>query len=351
MIVAVTGLMGSGKTAGAIKFALDDQAKYSKVFTNIQGFEYRSAILDNRWYPIDYNAFFEFLESEYRDFLTHNDDAVLVRNFSSYFEIPKDSIALLIIDECHNFFDRSKDFLVWFITYHRHLNLDVYMITQNVELLHRSYQKVIQEYRHFLPASRTLLPRFKYTVHIAYPYRSDTTLVSTHSLKKDPTVFELYSSGDAVRQSNVLYRYFAYIALGILATFGFFAYMTSSGNSDTSSFSASVDKPVVPAQSYREPIYKDDSKAFKSDTQLYRYLVKDGSDFDCGSHTIPLVIVSEENLLYTEPIYEGLEYYYYTKEFDMCIEDTAETYIPAPLVNSDDDQPTQIDQPKSLLGF
>jgi zona occludens toxin len=60
--------------------------------------------------------------------------------------------ASFFIDEAQNYLSKKQDHIMWFWTYHRHLNIDIYCITQNISYIHTDYKKNIEEFVRAVPS-------------------------------------------------------------------------------------------------------------------------------------------------------------------------------------------------------
>ena len=77
--------------------------------------------------------------------------------------------ALFVIDEAHNFFQTKDDVLVWWLTYHRHLYQDIFLITQNLALIDRKYKPLAEYFYKAVPSSLRLNKKvFKYKSRYCY---------------------------------------------------------------------------------------------------------------------------------------------------------------------------------------
>ncbi len=114
---------------------------------------------------------------------------------------PKYKPSLFVIDEAQNHFSSidkttgraasADPVLIWWIAYHRHLCMDVVLLTQHYDKLHTSYLKDIEYFLDAVPASRIVGLSFKYNKYIKIPYYK-TNLAETIKLKKKKEVFDLY---------------------------------------------------------------------------------------------------------------------------------------------------------------
>ncbi len=219
MFKCIDGLQGSGKSYYAVAKIKEKKSEYFKVLTNIDSFKF----FDNVEL-LKFNELLDVLGDCQAKYDNEEDDSVLKAILIDKGYISKDKPLLLVIDEAHNFFDKKNDLLTWFITYHRHLYIDVYLITQTYSLIHYSYHKLIQEYIHALPQDRQIFGgKFKYQKHIAVPYNKQFTQAGNEYLKLDKSIFNMYQSGDKVRSKSVIRKYLYYvIALAVGGGFAFY---------------------------------------------------------------------------------------------------------------------------------
>ncbi len=145
---------------------------------------------------------------------------------------------LLVIDEAQTFFGDKNTLLSWFLSYHRHLFFDIIFITQSYNLIHYTYHKMIEEFHHAIPASRTLGGsfQFKYQKHMSVPFNAFTGHGNIF-LQHDKKVFKLYKSGDRVRTSSIVGKYILYVIgfaiVGLLLVGHFFSTTMSTENTTT----------------------------------------------------------------------------------------------------------------------
>ncbi len=122
--------------------------------------------------------------------------------------------SLFVIDECHNFFDTVDKVKIWWLTYHRHLYHDVYLITQSLSLVHSKYKPLAEAFYKAKSASLTLNKRYFNYMYYIDSRMSKESFVSTLKVPKRQEVFKLYKSGDSVETKNVILK-FIYIALAL----------------------------------------------------------------------------------------------------------------------------------------
>ena len=238
-IKLITGIMGAGKSFKAVHDIMRDRKKYHKVFNNIQGFKFHDNIE-----PLILNDFFDMLYI-IKDIYTEagdNDNAVIAylveHDILKIGHNGKPIPSLYVIDEAQKKIGKdsnhrqNNEIFIWFATLHRHFFLDVVLITQSFKLINPLVWPLIEIAYHALPSSRVLnipsiiifkkvlfdaskLKKFKYQKHMSVPYSWDTTF-GNDFIKFNKDIFNIYESGDAVREGSMLTKYFSYILLAII---------------------------------------------------------------------------------------------------------------------------------------
>lgn len=121
--------------------------------------------------------------------------------------------SLIIIDECHLYFEeRSDEVIIRFLSYHRHFDIDMYLVTQNKNLINKKYLSFVETMYIAYPASKRIFSKaFRYRKYASYQeYHGNIMGNISFALKKK--VFQLYSSG-----SNTIGKsYFSKMALPIV---------------------------------------------------------------------------------------------------------------------------------------
>ena len=314
MIDLTTGVPGSGKTYRIVAKIYDlitsKEKKYKHIFTNINGLDYDKCnklageidyvlpfefpdlkkeidlefsyhqksknIVSSSSIPLkfDYKTdeelsyFSEFQLKDYedrkreyelqRDVLNKEleEQKQLKENYDDYlkslgvFELYSHS--LIVIDECHLYFeDRADEKLIRFLSYHRHFDLDLDLITQNKNLINKKYLSFIETMYVAYPASKRFFSKvFRYKKYASYQ-EYHANIIGTESLKLSQNIFELYSSGSNKLGKTVISKFFLPPLIIALAAFLFFDYFVSSkeeklsslDDANTSNISNSVVKP------------------------------------------------------------------------------------------------------------
>jgi zona occludens toxin len=122
------------------------------------------------------------------------------------YDVSKDNRILLVIDEAQNYFNKKNPILAWFITQHRHLFIELVLITQKHTLLHSDYHLFNLAYNAFPPIKQFSKNSIAYNEYAGLPMNNDN-FVRKFSLNKVDKVFDMYISGDKVESPNILNRF------------------------------------------------------------------------------------------------------------------------------------------------
>jgi len=232
MIVYLVGVPGSGKTYKAVytifnNFSTHEKAKkdvkkdFYNCYTNINEFKFDKVHDVN---ALDFDALQRKLKQLHRLYKDKVTDEYLIEKCKE-FEIYK---TLFVIDEAHNYFDKNDPVLIWWLSYHRHLYQDIFLITQNLSLIYTKY-KSFSEYFYRAKATTVSFNRntFKYDVFINSRL-SMNAKSHTEKLPKVDEVFDLYKSGDSINSKNILARFifFSFVMIIIGVIFAYFYFST-----------------------------------------------------------------------------------------------------------------------------
>ena len=133
---------------------------------------------------------------------------------------------VLLIDEAQKYFPKGfkNNDVLFFFQYHRHLGLDIYLITQDAKLISsRIYSLIEYEIRAF--------PRSFQPGRFVYSKRVMGENVGRLSLPKDNKVFSLYSSAmlsESEKPPNFVRNYaFIFVACLLVVIFSFYFFLQS----------------------------------------------------------------------------------------------------------------------------
>ena len=263
MINLITGVPGSGKTYLAVKFIYDElhskNPKYKYIYTNINlNFEKCNKKKKDFVKPLNLDDLMQRIEKDYqlselfkRNKLFYYDFSnivfstfmpsffyikpyvfslkkILITDYDSYvrgklklFEPYEHS--LIILDECHLYFDSNTDSkLLRFLSYHRHFDIDLYLVTQNKSLINRKYLAFVENmYIGENPSKRLFSKVFVYKLYASYKeYKNN--LVSKEKVKFNKEIASCYNSGSTKIRKSLAYKLL--IPLILVSLFTFFAF-------------------------------------------------------------------------------------------------------------------------------
>lgn len=254
MVDLVVGVPGSGKTYFTVdktyKLITAEKKKYKHIYTNINGFNYDKANelsgIKDYVKPFEFDDLNIYIQDEYEFFnlqkskklqkniplKTDNQTIIEPEIVIDYDEECKAkgiyapyADSLIIIDECHLYFeDKIDDPKIRFLSYHRHFNIDIILITQGKGLIHKKYLSFVETmYFALSGAKRFFSTRFRYRKYASYQEYAQN-LIETISISLNPKVFELYNSGATVVSKSVLSKLLMPVFIGIIVVYGFYKF-------------------------------------------------------------------------------------------------------------------------------
>lgn len=197
MFIFYTGLPGSGKSYRVVHDLLQTQnskkGKKYYVYHNIDGLK-------------EENFNDPFLINDWRDLITEGYCADEIQFFSEEFQtqlcrevqekygLP----VLIIIDEAHRWFDRDRKSLKAWVSFHRHLGQDIWMVTQKQTMIHNSYRGLAEYEKR---AKNNSL--FDNPFVFIYSKICNGQTFGTEFKRKKKKVFEAYKSFEANNKKTV----------------------------------------------------------------------------------------------------------------------------------------------------
>lgn len=325
MIDLYTGVPGSGKTYKLVyklrELCLQDSRKYKHIFTNINGLNYdkcNELANDN-----EFTQSFDFIDLKqhmvqefnlYEGFKTGSDstpseeviisiddlakdedhiiddngDCIVSRPIKDYDTWTKNQNlyakyrdSLIVIDECHLYFEERADpVLIRFLSYHRHFNIDLILVTQNKNLIDKKYLSFIESMYIALPSSKRLfshnilgfnLVKFRYRKYASYQEYS-SNIVGTESLSFKKDVYSLYNSGGTEITKSASGKFLLPVVVMLIITI--IGYKMLSSRFDP----APVPQPVQESRPDMQKLPLVDRESFSNDSQKDFYIV------DCFSN-------------------------------------------------------------------
>ena len=211
MVTYVLGVPGSGKTYYAVYKIFQMKDQYSFVYTNIFLKEYSDNIIQ-----FDFDNFYKIISiayDMYRNKQTDEDINTFLKQ-NNYYN------CVFFIDEAHNFLSKKDDVLIWWLTYHRHLYHDIFLVTQNLDLIDKRYLSIGEVFIKAVQSSLRLAPNtFFYN---KYPNYRLSEKFETEKLPKKKDIFDKYTSGDSVRSKNIIFKYSLFFLFFLVLAIVFF---------------------------------------------------------------------------------------------------------------------------------
>ena len=240
MITYLVGNPGSGKTYYAVfmiyrlflyepkktfltKFVKPkEKPDYSFCYTNINEFKFE---LCDKFKKFDFDEFYlglRNLYALYKTGATDNEVNEKAKELNLYG-------CVFVLDECHNFFkDKKDEILVWWLTYHRHLYQDIYLITQDLTLVNNEYKRIAEKFYRAVDSSRRLFSKkFRYEVYASFRlYKKDQLEIINIPFLQE--VFDLYHSGQSSNKKSFVRFYFflAVLVFVLLLLYFYFIVMS-----------------------------------------------------------------------------------------------------------------------------
>jgi len=287
MFISITGKPGSGKSAYAVDQIITKRNEYHNIYANINGLK-----LDGNLKALNFNKLMltvrsckniydkqidelgeqgdeNIIDAPIVQFLI--DDGFIVENpeyqiyidakneretkegfirwlldlIKPIYSVPQYKPTLIIIDEAQNHLP-SKDrvtgkdakvdpIIAWWISYHRHLFMDVLLLSQTYQKIHSTYLRDIEYFLYAVPSDRQLFAtKFQYRHHTGTPFFK-TNLVDTISIPKRKEIFEMYDSGDKVRTKSIIRKYVLILVALVVVVFILFGLAISYFSGDDES--------------------------------------------------------------------------------------------------------------------
>lgn len=224
MVEILTGVPGSGKTYRAMYTLYANFAKDKKVIkdrsvqikgianaiTNINELDYNKFVCVD---PFNFDDLYAKISILYDMYKNQNADDTKLQEKAKELELLH---TLIIIDEAHNYFDSQDKKLVWWLSYHRHLYHEIYLITQNLSLINAKYKAFCEFFYKAIPSSLKL-----FNNHMKYNQYAHArlSLNSKTGVKKIPVVkevFESYGSGNNQKSKSMILKFLGLALLFVL---------------------------------------------------------------------------------------------------------------------------------------
>ena len=293
--------------------------EYLYCYTNINEFKFE---LDDRFIKFDFDEFYSGLETLHALYINQATDKE-INEKAKELKLYK---VLIVLDEAHNFLKAKEDnLLVWWLTYHRHLHHDIYLITQDLSLISNEYKRIAEKFYRAIDSSKRLFSsKFKYAYYSSYKMNiSDRVNSFNINIPFNPEVFNLYHSGaNSKSRSIVLFYVVCAVALAILTCALFYNSFTSLFVQDTEQITKNqtVSESVsVSRSSPHQTQPKSDSTS--QSTYIYNLIcINEICHFINQKYTFPFsyvsFVISSSKPLYFYPVTKNSHFTEYFLVFD-----------------------------------
>ncbi len=236
MVKLVVGFPGSGKSYLAINEIYnilvneDKKAKNIEViYTNINGVKFDKFPESKvQFKKLNIELLYEYLKECYALYEKHKNED----NVDDYLiEFSKEKgfhNALIVFDECHDFFTPQDQVKIFWLTYHRHLYHEIILLTQNKSLINSKYRAIPEQFIEAQPRSKKISSTtLTYKSYASFAMRK-ADMFDKFSIKTKDEVFALYQSGNKSHQKSIIIRYIIIGVVALLFVIGYFWYILSS---------------------------------------------------------------------------------------------------------------------------
>ena len=213
MIHYIVGVPGSGKTYKAVYTLYANFAKNKDI---VKSKKYKLKNIEKTYTNInelDLTKFNNVSSFKFDDFYTSLQSLFLLKDELNDTELNKKAVefgisnTLIILDECHNFLDKQDKVLIWWLSYHRHLHQEIYLLTQNLSLVNNKYKNFSEFFYKAIPSSLKLFnSSMKYTVYtnsrMSFNLKSGVDKIPINK-----EVFLSYGSGANQKSSSIILKY------------------------------------------------------------------------------------------------------------------------------------------------
>ena len=233
MITLILGVPRSGKSYFAVNFIYNEikseKSKYKTIYTNINlNFEkcesykkdfVKPLILDE--FLMDVHKEYEYSQLFKENKLYDDETGEIIKDFDAYMHklgiFEKYKHSLIIIDEAHLYFtDKAESHLLRFLSYHGHYDIDLFIITQNKNLINRKYLAFVELTYFAQPSSKRLFGNvFTYKVYSSHQ-TTNNNYAGKEKLTFSKKVAECYNSGSSRRYKSLSSKLILPVVIGFI---------------------------------------------------------------------------------------------------------------------------------------
>ncbi|MBA1420895.1 MAG: hypothetical protein FAF03_08595 [Epsilonproteobacteria bacterium] len=252
MIWYITGKPRSGKSYYAVHklVSVEKDKRYDNIYTNIGGFKFDKFDTVKKQ---DFEEFFDvYVPALYKEFKKAKKE---LEDYDQWLidKIKEDGYykSAFFVDEAQEYLPNDRVHIRWLFSYQGHLGFDFYFITQALGLIHAKYKYTVESVTNSVSSSNKIFANilsspllekifkdnkvFKklqansnygtYQLYASTKMTRDDK-VDTFRLIFKKEIFDLYKSGDKVKQKSPILGKFFMLLLLILSLYGYYKYVT-----------------------------------------------------------------------------------------------------------------------------
>ncbi len=288
MVSLVVGFPGSGKSYYAVKKIYDilstkstESSQYEVIYTNIGGIKF-DYFPDSKveFKKLKEDQLLSYLSECFKIYEEHKDKENVDDYLIEYSKEQNFYNALIVFDECHDFFTPQDRVKIFWLTYHRHLNHEIILLTQNKSLINSKYRAIPEQFIEAQPRSKKLFSSTLNYKHYASFAMRKSDQFNSSSIKTDPKIFDLYQSGNKSAQKSILVKFIVILGFGlVVAVFLFYNLLNGFGDGATA-----LDENLSQLENKQHQLHND-KKVPKDGIKPSKYQSNKNDDIDDPSYT------------------------------------------------------------------
>jgi len=222
-------IVGLQKIYDILSTKSTESSQYEVIYTNIGGIKF-DYFPDSKveFKKLKEDQLLSYLSECFKIYEEHKDKENVDDYLIEYSKEQNFYNALIIFDECHDFFTPQDRVKIFWLTYHRHLNHEIILLTQNKSLINSKYRAIPEQFIEAQPRSKKLFSSTLNYKHYASFAMRKSDQFNSSSIKTDLKIFDLYQSGNKSAQKSILVKFIVILGFGlVVAVFLFYNLLNS----------------------------------------------------------------------------------------------------------------------------
>jgi len=234
MVEGITGIPGGGKSSYAVlrlikTFGKDEEHKklisnsliipdVNQAYTNINEFKFYKFSNVHQYHHEDILNKLTSLHELYQKYKATDTE---LQDKCDELDI---NHAVFVIDEAHNFFDAKNKVLIWWFSYHRHLNHHIIFMTQNLSLVESKYKSFPEFFYKAVPASLKIFDTHLILKKYTSSRLSKVSETGKIKFKKFPELYDYYGAGANHNSKSVVLPYIIMSVVFLFLSLSYFLF-------------------------------------------------------------------------------------------------------------------------------